>query len=74
MADDRRVSLGCGTFILIALIVLIFSNRNGADSAAAVQVELHKLQMEIIQLRRSIDEQTDVIAVLRLELKREAGN
>ena len=74
MADDRRVSLGCGTFILIALIVLIFSNRTGADSAARVEAELRELKEQVVELRRSVDRQADEIGDLRRELKREAGN
>lgn len=74
MADDRRVSLGCGTFILIALIVLIFSNRHGADSDARVEAELSELTTQVVELRRSIDEQAEEIAELRRELKREPGN
>jgi cell division protein FtsB len=70
MADDRRVSLGCGTFILIALIVLIFSNRTGADSAARVEAELRELKVEVVELRRAIDRQTKEIANLRQELNR----
>ncbi len=44
-----RVSLGCGTLILIAIIVAMFS-RGGDDSR-----EIRELQREIQTLERKID-------------------
>ncbi len=67
MADDNRaqqVSLGCGTLILIALIVLFFSGR-GNDELTR---EIHGLRSEISELKKSIDAQSTEIAKLRERL------
>lgn len=64
MADDNRgqvAGLGCGTFILIALIVLIFSNRGTHE----IQGELRKIRTEVRELRSAMDEQTALIKALR---------
>lgn len=45
----RGVSLGCGTLILIAIIVMIFSNAGGNDGA------IRELQKEIRSLEQKID-------------------
>lgn len=45
----RGVSLGCGTLILIAIIVMIFSNAGGNDGA------IRELQKEIQTLEQKID-------------------
>jgi hypothetical protein len=63
MADDRRsqqVSLGCGTLILIALIVLIFGGRGHGD----LEREVHGLRDGVAGLRRAVDAQTDQIRLL----------
>jgi hypothetical protein len=69
MADDRKVSLGCGTLILIALIVLIFGNANRSDDVAGVERELRELQADVLQLRRAVEEQTDKVASLERAFK-----
>lgn len=69
MAEDRKVSLGCGTLILIALIVLIFGNANRSNDFADVERELQKLQSEISQLHRAVDQQTERISSLELAIK-----
>ena len=63
MADDNRqtVSLGCGTLILIALIVMIFSNRRG------------ELEREVRGLRWDVDELTSEVRALRESLQAIAG-
>jgi hypothetical protein len=57
--STQKVSLGCGTLILIALIVLIFSNGGGNKDTARqlqeVKAELASLKQEIALLRRSIE-------------------
>jgi cell division protein FtsB len=71
MADNSRsqtVSLGCGTLILIALIVLIFSNR-GVDD---LEREIKQMHTEIGALKQSVDAQTKQIQLLRDELGHEA--
>jgi hypothetical protein len=48
---DNKVQLGCGTLILIALIVLIFS---GGGRAKQLEGEIQDLKTEVIQLREAI--------------------
>lgn len=71
MADDRKVGLGCGTLILIALIVMIFSNQNRHESTANLEAEVRKLQAEVTQLRLSIDDQTKQLAQFEEKLDAE---
>ena len=56
---SQKVSLGCGTLILIALIVLIFSNGGGNKDTARqlqeVKAELANLKQEIALLRRTLE-------------------
>ena len=58
-ADNRtqHATLGCGTLILIALIVMIFS---GSDTKK-VEREVKELRSEIGALKKTIEEQTDEI-------------
>lgn len=73
MADDKRtqqVSLGCGTLVLIALIVLIFSGR-GTDK---LEREIHDLRSEVGELKKSVEAQTAELKLLQQKLdKRGAG-
>jgi Sec-independent protein translocase protein TatA len=67
MADENRtqqVSLGCGTLILIALIVLIFSGRGSSD----LEREVQGLRSEVVELRKSIEAQTSEIKELQRKL------
>jgi cell division protein FtsB len=67
MADANRsqqVTLGCGTLILIALIVLFFSGRGGDD----VKHEVQNLDSSVKQLKTAIDSQSDQIKALRQTL------
>jgi type II secretory pathway component PulM len=64
MADFNRsqqVNLGCGTLILIALIVIIFG---GGRNDGAKQ-EVQSLDSTIRQLKTAIDSQADQIKALR---------
>lgn len=57
MSDDNRtqqVSLGCGTLILIALIVLIFSGRGSNE----LEREIRGLRSEIGELKQAVEAQT----------------
>ena len=56
--QQQTVSLGCGTLILIALIVLFFS-RPGTD----------KLEREINGLRREVGELRETVGELRQEIQ-----
>jgi hypothetical protein len=59
MEESNKVSLGCGTLILIAIIVLIFSS-HGNDSAPAIQ-----------QLKTSIEQQSGRINELEMKINRQ---
>ena len=55
MSDSNRpASLGCGTLILIALIVLIFSNANqkGEQQIRALRSDVQHLTEEVREMRR----------------------
>ena len=54
-------SLGCGTLIIIALIVAIFSNAGYRKTAE----ELTSLRNQVEELKRSVDAQTDQIRGLK---------
>jgi len=51
-AGRAPVSLGCGTLILIAIIVAIFSNGSNDDSAAirGLQKDIQALELKIDRL------------------------
>lgn len=70
----QQVSLGCGTLILIALIVLIFSGRGVRD----VRRDVRALRSEVAELKKSIDAQAAEIKVLQQKIDetraRESGN
>jgi Sec-independent protein translocase protein TatA len=72
MADDKRtqqVSLGCGTLILIALIVLIFSGRGTGD----LEREVHGLRSEVGELKKAVEAQTGEIKLLQQKLEKQQG-
>jgi type II secretory pathway component PulM len=67
MPDERqthRVTLGCGTLILIALIVLFFS-RPGVED---LQRDVRSLHSEVTELRRAVEAQTNEIRKLQEKL------
>lgn len=59
--DGQRVSLGCGTLILIALIVLIFSNAGRDDRAdmAPVLQKLEKIEGQLDDIERQLAQLRD---------------
>jgi hypothetical protein len=66
MIDDKRtqqVNLGCGTLILIALIVIIFGGRGTG--------EVEGLKSEIGELRKAVDAQTVAIKQLQQKLDKQ---
>ncbi len=65
MDMGRKVSLGCGTLILIVLIVLIFGNLGSKD----VEREVRGLRQEVVELRRAISDQEEQIRRLRMEVQ-----
>jgi septal ring factor EnvC (AmiA/AmiB activator) len=64
---DNKASLGCGTLILIALIVMIFGNSNGGDNKK-ISDQLNSLQTEIGQLRSSVEKQSDTLKKIEKSL------
>jgi hypothetical protein len=53
----QEVSLGCGTLILIALIVAIFSNGGGHQvDTATLMNKLNDVERDIKQLQQKMDE------------------
>jgi Sec-independent protein translocase protein TatA len=67
MADENRtqqVSLGCGTLILIGLIVLIFSGRVPEN----LDRDIKALRTDVQELKKSIDDQTNEIQSLQQKL------
>lgn len=58
MSDSNQpVSLGCGTLILIALIVLIFSNANKDEEQQLrdLRSDVQALTEEVREMRKIID-------------------
>lgn len=68
MADDKQmqVSLGCGTLILIALIVLFFSGGGTKE----LEGEIRSLQREISQLKTAVDAQSGEMRLLQAKMDR----
>ncbi len=69
MADDRRsgpVSLGCGTLIVIGLIVLFFS---GGGRIQNMEDELRKMSRDIRNFRAVIETQTQAIEKQTQEIR-----
>lgn len=64
---SQKVQLGCGTLILIALIVLFFSNSNSSRTAN-LEAQIHNLQSQIDKLQNSIDSQTVSIADIQTKV------
>jgi len=60
LAQGQEVSLGCGTLIVIGLIVLIFGRGGTGD----LEREVQGLRSEVVELKRTIEAQTDQIKAL----------
>jgi HAMP domain-containing protein len=69
LAKGQEVSLGCGTLILIAIIVLMFS-RGGIGE---LENEVRRLRSEIGDLKRSVEAQTDQIKALQDKIDKAKG-
>jgi len=61
LVQGQEVNLGCGTLILIALIVLIFGRSRTGD----LEQQLRETRSEIKELRQSIEAQTVQIKSLQ---------
>jgi hypothetical protein len=64
LAQGQGVSLGCGTLILIALIVLFFSRAGTGD----LEREVRALRSEIGELKKAVEAQTGQIKALQERL------
>ena len=61
MADqnqNNKVQLGCGTLLLIAIIVMVFS---GSNQSSQVSSDVRALRQNVEQLERKIDSLTKAI-------------
>jgi len=66
-APDNRASLGCGTLILIALIVMIFSNSDRSGSRR-LERQLEELRAEINHLKADMGSQSATLAQIKQSL------
>lgn len=64
LAEGQHVNLGCGTLILIALIVLIFGRKGTGD----LEREVRNLSAKIEQLETAVKTQTGEIKSLEEKL------
>ena len=67
MPDERRTqhaTLGCGTLILIALIVLFFSRPGISD----LERDVRALRSEVADLKKAVDSQTNEMKRLHEKL------
>jgi hypothetical protein len=70
--DDRttqQANLGCGTLILIALIVLIFSGRGTSE----IKDEVKQLRQAVTELETKIDAQQALLKRIEEQQARPAG-
>ncbi len=58
---DQRAQIGCGTLLLIALIVIFFSRSNTKD----VEVQIQGLRTEVAEIKKLIEAQSAEIRQLR---------
>ena len=64
LVKGQEVSLGCGTLILIALIVLIF----GRGGAGDLEREVRGLRSEVGELKKAVEAQTGQIKAMQDKL------
>lgn len=67
MDNQSKVSLGCGTLILIALIVIIFGNMGGRDATQQVnnlEQQVVKLSQAVEKLQAQLDDQSKKLEVI----------
>ena len=66
MEKERKMTLGCGTLILIALIVLIFGN----VSVDRTTKQVIQLRQEVQTLRGMVSSQGDEIKEMRKDIRK----
>ena len=64
LMQTQGVSLGCGTLILIALIVMMFSGQGDRGLRRDVQA----LRSEVAELKKSVDAQSAEIKALQQKI------
>ena len=64
LMQTQGVSLGCGTLILIALIVMMFSGRGDRG----LQRDVQALRAEVAELKKSVDAQSAEIKALQQKI------
>lgn len=64
--NNTKASLGCGSLILIAIIVLIFSNGKNEE----MENQLRGAQTSIKNLESEIETQSDTLSRIEDELKK----
>lgn len=65
--SNNRASLGCGTLILIALIVMIFGGANRGNDKEVAQ-QLRNLQSEVNVLKSDIANQSVILGKIKQSL------
>jgi hypothetical protein len=73
LVERGPVSLGCGTLILIALIVLFFSSRGNEDTYE-LKMEIQRLQKQVGALQSTIDDQNAKLTRIEQEIRRRDNN
>ena len=64
LVQGQQVSLGCGTLILIALIILIFGGAGKED----LEREVQGLRSDVGELKKAVEAQTGEIKALQERL------
>jgi hypothetical protein len=65
MEHAQKASLGCGTLILIALIVMIFGNQGGRDETL-----VRGLRDDVQKLQKTVGAQTSEIESLKQMIRK----
>lgn len=63
MENNQKVSLGCGTLILIALIVMIFSHKPKTDPV--ILNKLDNIHREVSELKFQVRNLQDSVEVMK---------
>ena len=74
MDNSQKASLGCGTLILIAIIVLIFGNAGNDELSRDVQQlrqQVYSLNTSVQRLENTLAEQSKQLNVIRQLLEKE---
>ena len=69
MDKGQKATLGCGTLVLIALIVIIFGNMGGKDAADQVR----GLRSDVQKLEKTVTAQTRQIQLLEQRMTSQLG-